>query len=133
MAGVQSAEKIFLSFKLEVATPTTAATASLPTKDNAIYHLADGLSRLGKFDFPVHLFDVTRALLRALPLSGVYGGQLGADLKMMVQNPNDAAALARLSASPFYNAHPFAPPASPPMLTASTTPKMLSRNKPVLW
>ena len=57
--GLSAAEKVFLSFKLEVTNP--GGHSSLPTKDNAIYHLADGLSRLDKFDFPVHLFDVTRA------------------------------------------------------------------------
>ena len=57
--SVQAAEKVFLSFKLE--TRNAGGHSSLPIKDNAIYHLADGLSRLGKFDFPVHLFDVTRA------------------------------------------------------------------------
>src|SRR5207302_9859409 len=75
--------------------------SSLPVKDNAIYHLADGLSRLSKFDFPVRLFDVTRAAFERS--ANIYGGQLGADLNTMVQNPADAAAVARLSAIPFYN------------------------------
>ena len=98
--AMQAAEKVFLSFKLEVA--NNGGHSSLPTKDNAIYHLAEGLGRLGNFDFPVHLFDVTRTAFERG--ANIYGGQLGADLKMMVQNPNDAAAVARLSAIPFYNA-----------------------------
>jgi acetylornithine deacetylase/succinyl-diaminopimelate desuccinylase-like protein len=98
--AMEAAEKVFLSFKLEVT--NAGGHSSLPTRDNAIYHLADGLSRLGKFDFPVHLFDVTRAGFERS--ANVYGGQLGEDLKTMVQNPNDPAALARLSAIPFYNA-----------------------------
>ncbi len=98
--AMQAAEKTFLSFKLEVA--NNGGHSSLPTKDNAIYRLADGLSRLAKFDFPVRLFDVTRAAFERG--ANIYGGQLGADLKTMGQNPNDAAAIARLSAIPFYNA-----------------------------
>jgi acetylornithine deacetylase/succinyl-diaminopimelate desuccinylase-like protein len=98
--AMQAAEKVFLSFKLEVANP--GGHSSLPVKDNAIYHLADGLSRLAKFDFPVHLFDVTRAAFERA--ANIYGGQLGADLKTMVQNPRDTAAIARLSTIPFYNA-----------------------------
>jgi acetylornithine deacetylase/succinyl-diaminopimelate desuccinylase-like protein len=98
--AMQAAEKVFLSFKLEVTNP--GGHSSLPVKDNAIYHLADGLSRLGKFDFPVHLFDVTRASFERG--ANIYGGQLGADLKTMVQNPGDREAIARLSAIPFYNA-----------------------------
>jgi acetylornithine deacetylase/succinyl-diaminopimelate desuccinylase-like protein len=98
--AMQAAEKVFLSFRLEVTNP--GGHSSLPVKDNAIYHLADGLSRLAKFDFPVHLFDVTRASFERG--ANLYGGQMGADLKTMVQNPNDAAAVGRLSAIPFYNA-----------------------------
>jgi len=98
--AMQAAEKIYLSYKLEVA--NKGGHSSVPTRDNAIYHLADGLSRLGRFEFPVHLFDVTRAAFERG--ANLYGGQLGADLKTMVQNPNDPAAVARLSAIPFYNA-----------------------------
>jgi acetylornithine deacetylase/succinyl-diaminopimelate desuccinylase-like protein len=98
--AMQAAEKVFLSFKLEVT--NNGGHSSLPTKDNAIYRLADGLSRLAKFDFPVHLFDVTRAAFERG--ANIYGGQLGADLQTMVRNPNDAAAIARLSAIPLYNA-----------------------------
>ena len=98
--AIQAAEKVFLSFKLEVTNP--GGHSSLPTKDNAIYHLAEGLARLSKFDFPVHLFDVTRAAFERG--AGVYGGQLGEDLKRVVQDPNDATVVARLSSSPFYNA-----------------------------
>jgi acetylornithine deacetylase/succinyl-diaminopimelate desuccinylase-like protein len=98
--AMQAAEKVFLSFKLQVT--NSGGHSSLPTKDNAIYHLADGLSRLARFDFPVHLFDVTRAAFERG--ANLYGGQLGEDLKRMGQNPDDAAAIARLTAIPLYNA-----------------------------
>jgi acetylornithine deacetylase/succinyl-diaminopimelate desuccinylase-like protein len=98
--SVQAAEKVFLSFKLETSNP--GGHSSLPMKDNAIYHLADGLSRLAKFDFPVHLFDVTRASFERM--ASIYPGQLGADMKAIVQNPNEAAVVSRLSALPQYNA-----------------------------
>jgi acetylornithine deacetylase/succinyl-diaminopimelate desuccinylase-like protein len=98
--SVEAAEKVFLSFKLETSNP--GGHSSLPVKDNAIYHLADGLSRLAKFDFPVHLFDVTRASFERM--ASIYPGQLGADMKAIVQNPSDAAVVSRLSALPQYNA-----------------------------
>src|ERR1035437_1286873 len=97
--AMQAAEKVFLSFKLEVT--NSGGHSSLPTRDNAIYHLADGLSRLAKFDFPVHLFDVTRAAFERG--ANIYSGELGADLKTMGQNPQDAAAIARLSPHPLYH------------------------------
>ena len=98
--GVQAAEKVFLSFQLEVT--NSGGHSSLPRKDNAIYHLAEGLSRLARFDFPVRLFDVTRGQFERV--AALYPGQLGADLKAIGQNPNDAALVARLSAQPLYNA-----------------------------
>jgi acetylornithine deacetylase/succinyl-diaminopimelate desuccinylase-like protein len=98
--GVQAAEKVFLTFKLE--SLNSGGHSSLPRKDNAIYHLAGGLTRLAAFDFPVHLFDVTRAYFERM--SAVFSGQLAADMKAVVQNPNDAAAISRLSETPLYNA-----------------------------
>ena len=96
--AVQAAEKVFLTFKLEAKNP--GGHSSRPSKDNAIYRLADGLSRLGRFDFPVHLFDVTRASFeRAAPL---YPGQLGDDMRRVVEQ--DPAVIGRLSALPPWNA-----------------------------
>src|SRR3984957_14716075 len=98
--SMQAAEKVFLSFRLDVT--NAGGHSSLPTRDNAIYHLAEGLARLAKFDFPVHLFDVTRASFERM--APFYEGQLGADMKAVVGNPNDEAVVARLSALPQYNA-----------------------------
>ena len=71
--AVQAAEKVFLTFKLESKNP--GGHSSRPSKDNAIYHLAEGLTRLAKFDFPVRLFDVTRASFERA--ASLYPGQLG--------------------------------------------------------
>jgi len=97
---MEAAEKVYASFRLEVT--NAGGHSSRPSKDNAIYHLADGLSRLARFDFPVHLFDVTRSQLeRSAPF---YEGQLGADMKTIGADPTNAAAIARFSAIPQYNA-----------------------------
>jgi acetylornithine deacetylase/succinyl-diaminopimelate desuccinylase-like protein len=98
--AMQAGEKVFASFKLEVT--NAGGHSSRPSKDNAIYHLADGLSRLAKFDFPVELFDTTRSQLESS--AQYYEGQLGADMKAIGANPNDTAAIGRLSAMPQYNA-----------------------------
>jgi len=98
--GVQAAEKVFLTFTLE--STNAGGHSSLPRKDNAIYHLAGGLTRLAAFDFPVHLFDVTRAYFERM--SAVFSGQLAADMKTVAANPSDAAAVSRLSETPLYNA-----------------------------
>ena len=33
--------------------------SSRPVRDNAIYHLAGGLSKIGLYDFPAHLNEAT--------------------------------------------------------------------------
>ena len=47
-----------MNYRLEV--KNSGGHSSLPRKDNAIYHLADGLGRLGSYDFPVKLNETTR-------------------------------------------------------------------------
>jgi acetylornithine deacetylase/succinyl-diaminopimelate desuccinylase-like protein len=98
--GVQASEKVFQSFVLEV--KSNGGHSSLPTKDNAIYHLAEGLLRLSKYDFPVNLNEVTRAYFeRSAKLES---GQMAADLAAVAKPNPDSAAVARLSAIPSYNA-----------------------------
>lgn len=99
--GVQAGEKVFQTFILEVS--NAGGHSSVPRKDNAIYHLADGLSRLGKFDFPFKLTDTTRGFFDRV--SALEPGQVGADMKAILRSPPDVDAIARLSAAqPFYNA-----------------------------
>jgi acetylornithine deacetylase/succinyl-diaminopimelate desuccinylase-like protein len=69
---------------------------------NPIFRLSDALSRLGKFEFPVHLFDVSRSYLESS--ASLEGGQDGEDMKRLVQNPQDPDVIARLSATPRFNA-----------------------------
>ncbi len=99
--GIQAGEKIFQSFSLEVT--NTGGHSSVPRKDNAIYQLSDGLSRLGKFEFPFRLTPTTRGFFDTM--ATLESGQLAADMKAILREPVDTDALARLSVStPFYNA-----------------------------
>ena len=97
---IQAGEKVFQTYRLEVTNP--GGHSSLPVKDNAIYHLADGLSRLGQFDFPFKLSDTTRAYFERM--STIETGQVAADMKAILRDPPDAGALARLSQRPLNNA-----------------------------
>lgn len=98
--GIQAGEKIYQSFQLEVSNP--GGHSSAPFKDNAIYHLADGLSRLGQFSFPFKLSPVTRAYYERM--STIEKGQVAQDMKAILQDPPDQAALDRLYAvSPVHN------------------------------
>ena len=57
--SVQTSEKVSVSFLLEV--KNKGGHSSLPSRDNAIYRLAEGLVRLSNFRFPVNLNETTRA------------------------------------------------------------------------
>ncbi len=97
---VGAAEKVYLDFSLEVR--NKGGHSSLPTKDNAIYQLADGLARLSRFDFPVKLNEVTRGFFgRMAPLQK---GQTAADMKAVSTGAPGVDAIRRLSRSPYYNA-----------------------------
>jgi len=97
---LQTSEKVFVNYSFEV--KNSGGHSSLPTRDNAIYHLAEGLARLSKYDFPVVLNETTRAWLeRAAPLEDP---QIGAAMNSVASGRPDPGALARLSAMPAYNA-----------------------------
>lgn len=98
--GIQAGEEIYQSFQLEVTNP--GGHSSAPYKDNAIYHLAEGLARLGQFSFPFKLSPVTRAYYERM--ATVQKGQVAEDMKAILQEPPDQTALDRLYAlSPAHN------------------------------
>ena len=96
---VEASEKQYADFELTSLNP--GGHSSLPTPDNAIYHLADALSRLEHSPFPVELNAVTRTYFeRRAPLES---GQTKADMNAVLHTPPDATAVARLSKDPRYN------------------------------
>src|SRR5438552_1088650 len=98
--AIQPSEKIYQSFRLEVR--NAGGHSSRPVKDNAIYHLAAGLTRLSEYQFPVRLNEVTIEYFKRM--AGLTGGQTGADMKAVAKSSPDRAALGRLSKSPYDNA-----------------------------
>ena len=96
---IEASEKQYADFELTSLNP--GGHSSLPTPDNAIYHLADALSRLEHSPFPVELNAVTRTYFeRRAPLESA---QTKADMNAILRNPPDAAAVARLGRDPRYN------------------------------
>jgi acetylornithine deacetylase/succinyl-diaminopimelate desuccinylase-like protein len=57
--NVQAAEKVYMDVRLEVHNP--GGHSSMPVRDNAIYRLSTALSRLGGYEFPMRLNEITRA------------------------------------------------------------------------
>jgi acetylornithine deacetylase/succinyl-diaminopimelate desuccinylase-like protein len=100
LVGVQAAEKLYQDFDVKVTNP--GGHSSLPGKENAIYELAEALTRLERYQFPFELSAVTREYFKRE--ADIVGGSTGADMKAILKTPPDEAAIARLSESPFYNA-----------------------------
>jgi acetylornithine deacetylase/succinyl-diaminopimelate desuccinylase-like protein len=98
--GVQASEKVYQSFRLEVT--NRGGHSSQPRKDNAIYQLANALTRIASHEFPLDLNEVTRAYFERM--AKIESGQLAADMKAVARRPPDPAAVGRLAESPYYNA-----------------------------
>ena len=98
--SVQTSEKVSVNFQLEV--KDSGGHSLVPRKDNSIYHLAAGLARLSRFDFPLHLNDTTRAYFETI--AQFENDNTAADIRAVLTDKPDPAALARLSANPSYNA-----------------------------
>jgi acetylornithine deacetylase/succinyl-diaminopimelate desuccinylase-like protein len=97
---VQTSEKVATNLSLVVR--NVGGHASVPKRDNAIYRLAQGLDRLARFDFPLTLNDTTRGYFAAM--AKLESGELATDMRAVAHSPPDAAAAARLSKVPEYNA-----------------------------
>ena len=97
---VQASEKVYATYLLEAR--DKGGHSSLPRPaDNPIYHVAAALVRLSQYQFPVRLNEISRAFFeRSAELET---GQLAVDMRAVLRSPPDRAALARLSAAPFYN------------------------------
>ena len=97
---IEAGEKTDQGYRLEVVNP--GGHSSRPLKNNAIYRLAAGLTRLGAYEFPVQLNDTTRTYFSRM--SGIVGGDMGAAMKALVKDPGDAKAAAVVSQDPRLNA-----------------------------
>jgi len=97
---IEATEKQYADYQLTVA--NSGGHSSLPTPNNAIYQLAAALARLERTPFPLELNDVTRTYFeRRAPLEQA---QTKADMIAVARPRPNAAAAARLSKDPRYNA-----------------------------
>jgi len=96
--SIQAAEKVPENFTLTVR--NAGGHSSVPLPDNAIYSLANGLSRLGRFTFPVALNPVSRGFFEQR--AKVERPEFAAAMRAIVANPLDSAAAAKLSTEPPY-------------------------------
>ncbi|MBV8147343.1 MAG: M20/M25/M40 family metallo-hydrolase [Gammaproteobacteria bacterium] len=91
-------EKLYGDYQLTVT--NKGGHSSLPRPDNPIYQLATALLKVGAYQFPFELNNVTRTYFERM--ADILGGDTGADMRAIVRTPADAAAVERLSRNPSY-------------------------------
>jgi acetylornithine deacetylase/succinyl-diaminopimelate desuccinylase-like protein len=96
---VEANEKLYADFELDANNP--GGHSSLPVPDNAIYHIADALSRLERAPFPFELNPITRTYFERR--ATLEAGEVASDMRAILRSPPDAQALSRLSMSPRFN------------------------------
>jgi acetylornithine deacetylase/succinyl-diaminopimelate desuccinylase-like protein len=102
---IQAGEKMSQNFRLEVTNP--GGHSSRPVKDNAIYRLSAALLRIEAYDFPAQFTDGSRAYFTGMAkIQAAKGNTQVADaMRALVEHPNDAQAIALVSAKdPSWNA-----------------------------
>ena len=91
------AEKTYVDYKLEVTNP--GGHSSAPRPDNAIVQLAQAVEKVGTYRFKPEQNQVTKAwFLKASQFEG--NPALAGAMRAYAANPDDAAAIATLRASP---------------------------------
>ena len=98
IVSVQAAEKFPQNYQLEVTNP--GGHSSRPAPNNAIYHLAAGLTKISTYQFPFEASDITKDYF------GKMAPQVGGDMgKAMTQfSKGDMSAAKILATDPSYNA-----------------------------
>ncbi|HEY6388920.1 MAG TPA: M20/M25/M40 family metallo-hydrolase [Candidatus Acidoferrum sp.] len=95
---LQVSEKYVLNFRFEVR--NKGGHSSMPVHDNAIYHLAGALTRLGEFGFPMKTNEVTAAYFQQM--AKIETGPIKDDLAKVPSGSQEAMAKVA-AASPAWN------------------------------
>jgi acetylornithine deacetylase/succinyl-diaminopimelate desuccinylase-like protein len=93
IVGFEATEKLYGDFQVLATNP--GGHSSLPTPDNAIYHIANALAALQRYTFPFELNSVTREYFAQM--AKIETGQNAADMRAILATPPDPKAVERLS------------------------------------
>ncbi|MBT7752378.1 MAG: M20/M25/M40 family metallo-hydrolase, partial [Porticoccaceae bacterium] len=96
--GMQAAEKTYVTWDMTARNP--GGHSSRPRDDNAIYDLANALTKIQAYKFPVSYNDLTRAYFKGTGVNTQ--GELGKAMRSFASNPKDPAAIATLRANSSY-------------------------------
>ena len=101
LLGIQIGEKKYQDYKLETVSP--GGHSARPDGDNAITRLSTGLVRLGAYQFPVSIGEVTREFFKQT--AALSGGDVATDLNTLAQGNLDESAIGHIAArNPLWNA-----------------------------
>jgi acetylornithine deacetylase/succinyl-diaminopimelate desuccinylase-like protein len=89
---VLAAEKTSQNYVFEAT--NAGGHSSRPLADNAIYHVARAVDKVGQYEFPVQLDDANRGYFSGM--AKITGGEDGAAMLAVLKNPEDRAAVAVL-------------------------------------
>ncbi|HEX4293702.1 MAG TPA: M20/M25/M40 family metallo-hydrolase [Rhizomicrobium sp.] len=99
--SIETSQKTYVTYKMEVT--NKGGHSSEPRPDNAIYELANGLVKLGKFQFPYKTNATTRLYFQRRAM--LETGTTRADMQALSKSPAiDAKAAARLAKNTEMNA-----------------------------
>lgn len=96
--SMQASEKVYADFTLEVTNP--GGHSSVPRRDNAIYELSSGLSKLGAYQFPVRLTEISTAYFRES--AAQQEPTLAGLMRAVANGQTDSATVGALSAQNAY-------------------------------
>jgi acetylornithine deacetylase/succinyl-diaminopimelate desuccinylase-like protein len=99
LESMQVGEKAAQNYRLEAVNP--GGHSSIPIRDNAIYELADALTRVRDYEFPAKFTDTTRAFFAKA--GAARHDELGAAMVALAKDPNDQAAEAIVSKDRSYH------------------------------
>jgi acetylornithine deacetylase/succinyl-diaminopimelate desuccinylase-like protein len=102
---IEAGEKFPQNYRLEVT--NKGGHSSRPVKDNAIYHLAAALMRIGAYEFPAQFTDGNRGYFSGMAkiLAAKGETETANAMNSFLKDPNDHQALALVSAKdPSWNA-----------------------------
>jgi acetylornithine deacetylase/succinyl-diaminopimelate desuccinylase-like protein len=91
--AIQTSEKVYADFSLE--THNRGGHSSLPVKNNAIYKMAEALTRLSNYDFPLTLNETSRMFFQRS--AQIETEDVKADMVAISGSPGDTAAANRLA------------------------------------
>ncbi len=98
--GLQTSEKIYLTFNLEVKNP--GGHSSRPRRDNAIYRLSKALNRIANYRFRAVFNATTKGLFREL--AKLERGDLARHIRSLASARPSKRSIKELSKDPWYNA-----------------------------